>query len=289
LNEGRDFPAAWTTDGTAVIFVSNRNGQWQLFRQPLDKEVAEPLLRASQDEAERTEAGEFIPTIPRLSPDGAWILYMVWKRGDSTSAEMMRVPAAGGSPQLVLTSSSRIINSFRCAGSTARLCVIAERIADHKQLVFTAFDAVQGRSRELIRFNTSPTPDAEYAWDLSPDGTRIAILRRSEATIHILSLSQQTSAEVVGKGLSSLQSVDWSVDGRTLFVSSVDEGGSALSRLDLTGNVTPLWKSKGTVDPSITAFVGGPSTPWVVPSRDGRHIAICVWSLTANIWMMENF
>ena len=58
---------------------------------------------------------------------------------------------------------------------------------DHKQLVFIALDPMKGRGREVTRFSTSPTPDAEYAWDLSPDGRRIAILRRSETTIHVLS------------------------------------------------------------------------------------------------------
>ena len=291
LNEGRDFPAAWTADSKAVVFVSNRNGQWQIFRQSHDKEVAEPIIKASDTEAERTEAGEFNPTIPRISPDGAWILYMVRRTvsGFSPSAELMRVPVAGGPPQLVLTSSPGIIHSFRCARSPSALCVMAERATDRKQLVFTAFDPVKGGGRELTRFGTSSTPDAEYAWDLSPDGTRIAILRRSEATIHILSLSHQTSEEVTGKRLSSLETVDWAANGRGLFVSSVREGGSALLHLDLKGDSHPLWESKGTVEPGILAFVGGPSVPWVVPSPDGRHLAICVWSLNANIWMMENF
>ena len=140
-----------------------------------------------------------------------------------------------------------------------------------------------------MRFNTNPTPDAEYAWDLSPDGTRIAILRRSETPIRILSLSQQISSDVVANSFGSLQTVDWSADGGALFVSSVNEGGSALLHLDLKGNAHLLWEKKGTVEPSITAFVGGPSAPWVVPSPDGRHLAICVWNLNANIWMMENF
>ena len=291
LTEGRDFPAAWTSDSKIVIFVSNRNGQWQLFRQALDTGAPEPIVRASDAEAERTEAGEFNPTIPRMSPDGAWILYTAWKTviGSSASVEMMRIPLTGGSPQLVLTSSPDVIHSFRCARSPATLCVMAERSTDHKQLIFTAFDPARGRGPELLRFNTNPTPDAEYAWDLSPDGTRIAILRRSEATIHILSLSQQTSEEVVGRGVSSLETVDWAADGKGVFVSSIREGGSGLLHLDLKGNGQLLWESKGTVEPSVTAFVGGPLAPWAVPSPDGRHLAICVWSLNANIWMMENF
>jgi hypothetical protein len=173
--------------------------------------------------------------------------------------------------------------------SPATLCAIAERTPDHKHLIFTAFDPVLGRGRELTRFDTNPTPDAEYAWDLSHDGTRIAILKRSEATIYFLSLSGQASRQIVVKGWSGLQSVDWAADGSGLFVSSVREGGSALLRLNLNGNGQLLWAFKGTVEPGITAFVGGPMAPWAVPSPDGRHLAICGWSLNANIWLMENF
>ena len=291
LNEGRDFPAAWTADSKAIVFVSNRNGQWELFRQSLNEDTAQSITAVSAGEAERTEAGEFSPTVPRISPDGAWMLYLIWTKADSSAAqvELMRVPVTGGPPQLVLTASQRLIHSLRCARSPARLCAIAERAPDHRQLIFTAFDPVKGRGPELTRFSTSPTPDSEYAWDLPPDGTGIAVLKRSEATIHILSLSRQPSREVVVKGWTGLQTLDWAADGTGLFVSIAREGGSALLHLDLKGSGQLLWASKGTVEPGISAFLGGPTVPWAVPSPDGRHLAICEWNLSANIWMMENF
>jgi hypothetical protein len=86
-----------------------------------------------------------------------------------------------------------------------------------------------------------------------------------------------------------LQTLDWAADGTGLFVSIAKEGGSALLHLDLKGNGQLLWASKGTVEPGISAFLGGPTVPWAVPSPDGRHLAICEWNLSANIWMMENF
>jgi eukaryotic-like serine/threonine-protein kinase len=291
LYDGRDYPAAWTADSKMVVFVSNRNGRWELFRQSLSNETAEPIVSVSDSEAERTEAGEFNPTIPRISPDGTWILYVARSRSRSSTAswDLMRVPLAGGQPQLVLTNQAHI-HSFRCGRSQAKGCVLAERNADGKQLIFTAFDPLEGRGSELTRFSTENTPDAEYAWDLSPDGTRIALLRRSEAVVRILSLTgQNRSQKAVSAASGDFESVDWTADGTGLLVSSLTEEGAALSRLNLDGGTHVLLEAKGTVEPSITAFVGGPLTPWAIPSPDGRHLAICVWSLNSNLWMMENF
>jgi hypothetical protein len=177
------------------------------------------------------------------------------------------------------------------------LCAIAERTPDLKQLIFTAFDPLRGRGRELIRFDTDATADLDryllhYAWDLSPDGTRIAILKYSDGRIHVLPLSSKAPQEVVVKGWNSLQSVNWAADGNGFFVSSATKVGSALLRVDLQGNAHVLWEQKGNIAPwngPYAQWLGGPSAPWAVPSPDGRHLAIYSWTLSANMWMMENF
>jgi eukaryotic-like serine/threonine-protein kinase len=157
---------------------------------------------------------------------------------------------------------------------------------------FTAFDPLIGRGRELIRFDIDPAAAANYVWDLSPDGTRFAIIKYSEGRIHILPLGRQTPQEIVVKGWNSLQSVDWAADGRGLFASSLTTGSSALLHVGLHGEAHVLWEQKGSIAPSGGPFdepTGGPSAPWAVPSPDGRHLAIYEWSLSSNIWMMENF
>ena len=124
----------------------------------------------------------------------------------------------------------------RCARSPATLCVIAERTADMKELVFTAFDVLKGRGRELVRLNTDATADLDYVWDLSPDGTRIAILKYSAGSIRVFPLDGSPSQEIVAKGWTSLQSVNWAADGKGFFVSAAATGGSTLLRVDLQGN-----------------------------------------------------
>ena len=57
------------------------------------------------------------------------------------------------------------------------LCVIAEQNQDGQPIIFTAFDAIEGRGAELTRFETKE--GGGYNWAVSPDGTRIAVLATS--------------------------------------------------------------------------------------------------------------
>ena len=285
LNEGPNYPGAWTGDSKAVVFESYLEGQWRIFKQTLGEEVGEPITTR----AEGNVAGA------RLSPEGAWVLYIGLPRQDSdpsTGHQLMRLPIGGGPPQLVLTGS--IYGGPRCARSPAVLCAIAERTADLKKIIFTAFDPLRGRGRELFRIDTDATADftGDYSWDLSPDGTRIAVLKYSDRRIRIFALDGHPSREILLKSWNSLQSVNWSADGKGFIVSSPTRDGAALLHVDLQGNADILWEHKGSIAPwngPYAQWLGGPSAPWAIPSPDGRHLAIYSWSLSANIWMMENF
>jgi serine/threonine protein kinase/Tol biopolymer transport system component len=296
LSEGRSYPAAWTADSKAVIFGSYRDSQWKIFRQDLGADMAEPIV---------TGAEVMVDAGISVSPDGIWVLYSApSKWNDSSSAggpkQLMRVRITGGSPELVMTvpitggppelkMTGHIYDRPICAKFPGGVCAIAEQTPDRTQLVFTAVDPLKGRLYELTRFDTDPTGDAKYVWDLSPDGTRIAILKYSGRPIHILPLNGQAPQEILVKGWNSLLSVNWMADGKGLFASSAAQGGSALLRVDLQGNAHILWEQKGSIARWSVYGLGGPTAPWAVPSPDGRHLAIYDWQLSANMWMMENF
>jgi len=282
LDESWNHPLAWTADSKTILFSSSRTGVDAIFKQTLGQDTAQPMIALSKSEG---LAGAC------LSPEGSWVYYST-KSYDEGPAEtskimrdpvtgilpeqtskLMRVPIQGGSPQLVLA--ANIEEWPRCARSPSSLCAIAERTPDRKQLIFTELDPVKGRGRELARSNTDPMK--EYHWDLSPDGTRIALLKHRDAIVSILSLTGAAPLEITSRGWNTLSSVVWTADGKELFVSSYTARGADMLRMDLQGNARLLWEHPGGIE------------IYGVPSPDGQHLAMRGWNVEGNMWMMENF
>jgi len=267
LDDGWNEPLGWTPDGKAVVFFSGRNGRTEIFRQSLGQDTAEPVVTAKE--------GQRVFGRACMSPEGSWVLYTVRPNPEDPQAPaaVMRAPITGGSPQIVLT--GNVNGGQRCAQSPATLCAIAERSPDRKQLVFTAFDLMKGRGQELAEFKTEAA--GEYQWDLSRDGVHIAVLKKREGQIQILSLNGSAPQEITVKGWNLLTNATWTADGKGLFASSFNERGSVLLKVDLRGNARILWEQ-----------LGGINT-YALPSPDGRHLAMLSWTNNTNMWMMENF
>ncbi|HXM59744.1 MAG TPA: winged helix-turn-helix domain-containing protein [Terriglobales bacterium] len=281
LNEGQNDLVGWTHDSKTVIFVSDRSGHTELFEQTAGADTAvrvpSPMQAFGRDH--------------RMSPDGGSILYMVYPTewGKSQPIGLMRMPIAGGASQLVLKSSIGAEPSLRCARDPATTCILAETSSDHTQLVFTEIDLLRGRGREIARFGIRTTPDAHYSWDLSPDGTHMAILRQSEATITFVTLASNATHSIIVKRSPKLYSLDWSTEGKGLFVSGLANGGSTLLHLDLKGNAQTLWYFEGGLREPGDLFRSGTLAPRAVPSPDGHYLAIQARSVSSNVWMIENF
>ncbi|MGA7410631.1 MAG: protein kinase [Bryobacteraceae bacterium] len=263
LNDNYNQPEDWTTDNSAVIFTSNRNGLWGLFRQALDSEATVPLVTGFAD-----------PISARVSPDGAWVLYTSVKEAwdyPPASQRIMRVAATGGTPVFVLEGS---FSGFSCATS-GDLCAIAEWSPDGRSLVFTALDPFKGRGRELARFQKDP--GGVYDWCLSPDGSRIAVMKEFGDRIHLISVAGRVTDTIAPQGFEGRRYLAWRDDGRGLLSSTQAEGSSLLLSIDLNGETRVLWREPG----GLKAYG--------VPSRDGRHLAIMSLRGTDNVWMLENF
>jgi eukaryotic-like serine/threonine-protein kinase len=281
-DESWNHPLAWTADSRTILFASSRTGVDAIFKQTLGQDSAQALIALNKSEG---LAGAC------LSPEGSWLYYTMksYEEGPAETnkimrdpvteilptqtSKIMRVPIQGGSPQLVLT--AKIEEWPRCARSPSSLCAIGERTPDRKQIIFTELDPVKGRGREFARSDTDATTD--YHWDLSLDGTRIALLKHRDEKVQILSLNGRAPQNITSRERKTLSSVVWTADGKGLFVSSYTARGADMLHMDLQGNTRLLWEHPGGIE------------IYGVPSPDGRHLAMRGWNVEGNMWMMENF
>ncbi|HKD04408.1 MAG TPA: hypothetical protein VKB79_00785 [Bryobacteraceae bacterium] len=267
-SEGDDSPSAWLTDGNTVVFESNSTGRNRLFLQS-PGDIPREVAGASED-----------GLWPRVSPDGQWIVYQVLN-GLATSGEtavaftgnvsLMRVPVHGGPAQTIFNAHLHL--SHRCAVGPGKPCAISELASGGRQLLFTSFDPLSGRGRELARFDIDPR--AYYSWDLAPDGSRIAVAKYGEEKIHILHLDGSRPTEITVRGWTRHQGLDWSADGNGFYLGTEMAGGAALLFSDLKGRTNLLWQQPN------AAHASG------IPSADGRHLALVGWKEQRNVWLAK--
>ncbi len=216
---------------------------------------------------------------PRVTPDGKSILYLGLTENGAPPASgpepVMRVSITGGPSQRLFT--ARTNSLLTCSRSPSGVCIIGEPTEDGKQLIVTAIDPLRGRGPELFRFALVAN-DENWVFDLSPDGTRVAVTQTVAGPICILSLDGQVLQQVQVKGWSNLLWLSWAADGKGLFVTAGIRNGREVLYVDLRGNAHALWEN-----------IGGSAETIAHPSPDGRHLAIDGWVTNGNMWVIENF
>jgi eukaryotic-like serine/threonine-protein kinase len=260
LSDSFDHAYAWTPDGKSVLFDSNRNGTWDIFRQALDQRTAERLVASP--------AGSVRPAI---TPDGMSVLYLT----HSQPPRIMRVALEGGPPQFL----GNIQNSgeIRCA-RTANLCVVSD--SDPKQVVLYALDPAKGKGRELLRIGPADLPGEDDHWDVSPDGSSLAFVKgdapQRAFQIEVRPLAGGVSRKLNIGGWGNVgEYIRWATDEKGWFISGSSGNGWILLKVDLTGEARQVL----------------PGSAWhdAIPSPDGRHVALMGQVLAGNVWMLENF
>ena len=234
LTDDREFPAAWTADSRNIIFVSRREGKWGFYRESLGSQTVTPILTGIKTMG-------LGAVFPRLTPDGAWLVYapLTADYVDGAPVDLLRISVSGGPPRQIMK--IPLYDIPRCSRAPATLCAI--ETIDKDELIFTAFDPLQGRGHELARLKVDDT-EKFYGFALSPDGTRIAVLERGGSAIYLLTLRTHEDRKIIVKGWSGLAGLDFTSDGKGLFTSS-RSSGSVLLKTDLHGNARVLWEPKG--------------------------------------------
>jgi DNA-binding winged helix-turn-helix (wHTH) protein/Tol biopolymer transport system component len=266
LDERRDYVSAWTADSKAVLFYSNRDGAFHIFKQSIDATQPELLVGGKDD-----------LYLPRMTPDGSSVVYEIRAKsgGPSNNAQLMRVPVSGGSPQFVLAAPG--IFDIECARFPYTLCIYGQIQAG--EMRFFTFDPVKGKGAELSRakldaasFNSSFSPDGKYfAWP----SNRTTL---DKFGVQIFSVTGEWKRDIAVPGWVEIYGLDWAPDLMSLWACARDtRGKSGLLNLVLDGSVRTMLST-----PNL-------DLEWALPSPDGRHLAINGESNSSNVWLLENF
>jgi DNA-binding winged helix-turn-helix (wHTH) protein/Tol biopolymer transport system component len=266
LTRSHDDAGPWTPDGRALIVISMRSSDHGLYKQLLEEDDARYLTDTSDARN------------PEVTPDGKWALYFLHVEHPAEGLfplkpeTLMRAPIEGGSPKSVLTTTgARSVIS--CARPPSDLCVIAEWSEDRKQAIVHALDPLKGRGAELTRFDLDPSDDRWWI-AVSPDGNRLAGIRRPQDPIYVWPVKGKERSEIKVNGWGKLGAVRWSADSKSLLVLSNQKGYGTLLHTDLQGHAGVLWDHV--------------TDNWS-ESPDGRHLAVTVLGVDQNYWTMENF
>ena len=281
LNDNDDFAGQWMADSRTMLFSSNRNGGWGIYKQRLD-----------QTDADLVVTGSDYKENPLMSPDGSWILYLSSSTGDiggQTPVRVMRVSPSGGIPQVVFEEPG--INQIACAHSSASYCVFSKITTDEKQLALEHFDPMNGRGAEITRI-AATHPGSDVTWDLSGDGSHLAIGKRNPdvGRIRILPISGASGSPFDietrdWNGWKGLNNLSWAADGRSLFVvpwSAIRPHEPPVLAVDMRGSVRVAWRQ------SDLAGFNDTGRSWVA-SPDGRYLATTIFRGETNVWLLENF
>jgi serine/threonine protein kinase len=277
LDEGDDSVTDWAPDSKAVIVIRNADDHYDLYRQPLNGDMSQPIVTVAPGLVEHS----------LVSPDGNWVIIQVWPApgspwgaAQSIRVPIVRVPINGGSPEELFR--VRTGSLISCSKAPANLCVVAEQSDDKKQLIFTSFDAVKGRGDELARFDIDPEMSLDYYLQgrVSPDGAHLFALRSAKGPIEIRSIRGGPARTIQPRNADDMFIVGWAADSRGLYVMNRTTLGIELLYTDLYSNTQLLRSCR---NGSLRQDCGG------VPSPDGRHFALGDRKRTASMWMMENF
>jgi len=280
LDESQSRPYEWTPDSTALLYISNRDGDYHIFRQSLGAASPELVVDGPEN-----------PYILRLNPDGKQILYLSepghgdrrapqpTRRTPDFDREKVRLksaPLAGGPSKLILEADG--ISNFQCARAPSKICLFSRFTKDG--LVFVKFDSASGETKDF--FQTNDSGWADYNWTLSPNGETLALCKQGRVSldtkIRLIPMAGGPERSLAINDWVGISAIDWAADGKSFWASATLRGEArALVNIDLQGDFKPVLQQG-------KQFMG-----WGIQSRDGKRIAI--WEATggSNVWMLDGF
>jgi Tol biopolymer transport system component len=271
-DDRQDIPSSWTPDGKSLLFFSDRDGPFHIFKQNIDQIQPELLVGGKSD-----------VWLPHMTPDGLGVLYLASPEPGEmgNNVRILRIPPSGGPSQLILEGTG-IVN-FQCARLPSTVCVYGQNGSDYYR--FFIFDSAGGKGVELSAAKVKK--EEGMSWNLSPDGKYLASCCKSQnpyetTELRIFSLTDNSQRYIRVPKVRVIVGVDWAADSKSVLVGGFMGRGSwgtrsGLVNIDLTGKAKTLLEGQ---NPSV---MGG------TPSPDGHRLAVGANTNSSNAWLLENF
>jgi len=251
------YPHAWTPDSSSLYFESRVGDNDRLFRQGVGAHDAIALTAAPNFQA-----------IPMLTPDHRFLLFSGTEKRPQPR-ELYRLPLSGGAAERVDTKGP--MGEIRCP-LFAGMCML-RRTEDKQRVAFYQIDPVQGIGR--VVFSLPWVSEPLGAWNMSPDGTQLALGSpdATHAQISIIDLPSGAKQTIPADVSNPIGNVAWTADGTGWFLSTRTATGSDLYYIKPSGHATLLRQVSG--------------GSWVVPAPDGRKVAFVDQRIDSNVWILS--
>ena len=250
------FPAELSSDGKRLLFDEEGNGGGAGY--------SVYLRKTADDSAVRLGDGESVT----LSPDGKWVLALTM----SSPAQLILLPSGAGDAQQITHDS--LYHSW------------ARWLPDSQGIVFTAKQEGHGARIFLQKsINGSPTPISPEGIDplvlaLAPDGSQVAGIG-ADGKGYLYSLTGGPTKDVPGL-LPSEQPIEWSGDGKSLYVYKPGEFPAKVTQLDLATGKRTLWRSLAPADPAGVSQIGP-----IVMTPDGSSYIYGYHRTLSDLYLVE--
>ena len=250
------FPAELSSDGKRLLFDEEGSGGGAGYSVYLRKTV--------EDSAVRLGDGESVT----LSPDGKWVLALTM----SSPAQLILLPSGAGDAQQI--THDNLYHSW------------ARWLPDSQGIVFTAKQEGHGARIYLQKsIAASPTPISPEGIDplvlaLAPDGSQVAGVG-PDGNAYLYSLTGGPTKTVPGF-LPSEQPIEWSADGKALYVYRPGEFPAKVYQLDLATGKRTLWRSLAPADPAGVSQIGP-----IVMTPDGASYIYGYHRTLSDLYLVE--
>jgi len=261
--------AAVAPDGSAVVFPSDRDNTFNLWRLPLGEEPLAGLPQRITDHGGRC-------AWPRFSSDGRWIAY--YRTLDDGQRDIWTVPTTGGtSRRFTEHPAEDYFPVWTPDGS--KLAFVSDRDGGTAR-VWMAPVRDGHRAGEASPVTEPAIPVSHFAW--SPEGQRLAYVTIADGVgdVNVTDVDDPSNTRKLTRGAAA-RLLRWEESsGRLLVLASWGGRGLSLREVDPeTGEMTPVsYEIASGGDARILGFDTSP---------EGRWLVVLEGLLRGDIWLLE--